>query len=226
MIAFRWVAAGTALFLGAADRLTDAELDAASLLPGWTRRHVLAHVASNATALERLVSRARSGRRSPMYASPEQRVEEIDRGALRSPARLRDELRTTADELAAAFESLPDTAWSHEVVTAQGRTLPATELPWLRAREVNVHAVDLDAGVGFDDLPDGFCEALVGDIAAVRGSRGDGPALLLAAAGTRSVWTVTGRGDPVAVTLPVRRLAGWLTGREADPALPALPPWL
>ena len=30
-----------------------------------------------------------------------------------------------------------------EVVTAQGRTVPATEIPWLRAREVYVHVVDL-----------------------------------------------------------------------------------
>jgi len=224
MTAPHWADEGTALFLRAVDRLIDADLDRPSLLSGWSRRHVLAHVASNATALGRLVSWVSTGVKTPMYASASDRAAEIERGATQSPARLRANLRTTADELAAAFSSLSEAAWSHQVVTAQGRTVPATELPWLRAREVNVHAVDLDAGVGFDDLPDGFCSALVEEIARLRSARADGPALRLT--DNSALWTVEGHGKPLSVERPLNRLAGWLAGRETDPDLPTLPAWL
>ena len=54
--------------------------------------------------------------------------------------------------------------WEHEVRTRQGRLIRAAQLPWLRAREVMVHAVDLDGGVGFADLPEDFCAALRANI--------------------------------------------------------------
>ena len=31
--------------------------------------------------------------------------------------------------------------------------MPATDVPWMRAKEVWVHGVDLDAGLAFADLP-------------------------------------------------------------------------
>ncbi len=49
-----------------------------------------------------------------MSASPQARGEEIEYGAT---------LR-------------PDTAWAHEVKTAQGRTVPMSETLWMRSREV------------------------------------------------------------------------------------------
>lgn len=44
------------------------------------------------------------------------------------------------------WRDLPDANWTHEVRTAQGRTVPASETVWMRTREVWVHAVDLDNG--------------------------------------------------------------------------------
>ena len=70
--------------------------------------------------------------------------------------------------------SLTDEQWEAEVVTAQGRTVPASETPWMRAREVMVHAVDLGTGIGFDDLPDGFLVALCDDIVGKRAAAGGG----------------------------------------------------
>ena len=46
---------GTAFFARKLNELTDADLDGVSLLPGWTRRHVVAHVGYNARAIARLV---------------------------------------------------------------------------------------------------------------------------------------------------------------------------
>jgi maleylpyruvate isomerase len=222
--AAEWAVQGTTLFLHALDNLHDADLDGATTLPGWTRRHLAAHVAANAEAIGRLVSWARTGQETPMYASPEQRAAGIAAGALRSPDELRGWAHRSADALAAAFAALPPSCWQAEVVTAQGRRVPATELPWMRAREVAVHTVDLCTGVGFADLPAGFCRALVEDVVARRGSLGDAPALNLAADGT--TWRVRGVGEPTSVTLPIAELAAWLTGRLIRADLPELPPWL
>jgi maleylpyruvate isomerase len=219
-----WAVQGTTLFLGALDDLRDADLHGATTLPGWTRRHLVAHVASNAEAIGRLVSWARSGQETPMYASPEQRAADIAAGALRPPAELRGWAHRSADALAAAFAALPPSGWQAEVVTAQGRRVPATELPWMRAREVAVHTVDLRTGVVFADLPAGFCRALVEDVVEHRSRVGDGPAPNVAGDGT--TWRVRGVGEPTSVTLPIAELAAWLTGRLIRADLPELSPWL
>ena len=52
---------GTAFFARKLTELTDEELDGGSLLPGWTRRHVVAHVGYNARAIARLVEWAANG---------------------------------------------------------------------------------------------------------------------------------------------------------------------
>jgi maleylpyruvate isomerase len=219
------VAEGTQLLLDAVDGLTDARLDEACALPGWTRRHLLAHVAANAEALGRLASWAATGVETPMYASPEQRDADIATGAARPPAQLRARLRTTAAALASALDALSPQARRALVRTAQGRLRRAEELPWMRAREVWIHAVDLGTGLTFDRLPAAFCHRLVDEIAGLRAERGTGPALELEAPGA-GAWTVAGRGRPHRVELPLPELAAWLAGRAAPDGAPALPPWL
>jgi maleylpyruvate isomerase len=217
----------TNLFLTTVDSLPDTDLDKPTPLPGWSRRHLLAHVASNAQALGRLVNWARTGVRTPMYSSAEQRNADIEAGARRSPDSLRAAVHSSAAQLAEQFRDLPDEAWSAEVVTAQGRTVPATEILWMRTREVAIHTVDLDVGVDFADLPEGFCLALVSDIARWRSGQGPamtGPAMALSD-GTRT-WTVPGVGDPVQVMLTTPQLAAWLSGRSQPAGLPELPKWL
>lgn len=209
-----WMQQGTQLLLSAVSRLSDDDLGRPTDLPGWTRAHLLAHVGFNAEALRRLASWARTGERNPMYASAEQRAAEIADGATWQAGRLRTFVEGTAEALAADLDALSDADWRREVVTAQGRTVPAAEIPWLRARDVAVHAVDLDAGVQFADLPEDLCVALVSDIAALRSSRGDGPALDLSSQG-RS-WSVGGTGEATSVDAPACDLARWLTGRGSD----------
>jgi maleylpyruvate isomerase len=220
--AISFVDEGTTLFLDALAGLSDAELDAPCALPGWTRRHLLAHVASNAEALRRLLSWARTGVENRMYASPEQRVAAIETGAARPVGELRDQVRGSADALAADIAELPAAAWSVEVITAQGRTVPASTVVWMRAREVYVHAVDLGAGVTFADLPEPFCAALLDDVVRWHASR-SGPALVLVTPdGVREI-----PGDDARrVELPLADAAAWLTGRDERPDLPVLSRWL
>lgn len=104
-----------------------------------------------------------------MYSSMDQRNADIESGATLPATRLAAWVNGSARSLAVAMDALTTDQWRAEVVTAQGRTVPATEIPWLRAREVCVHAVDLGTGLTFADLPDGFLSALVVDIQAKRG---------------------------------------------------------
>ncbi|GHB33242.1 maleylpyruvate isomerase [Streptomyces viridiviolaceus] len=225
-----WMRLGTALLVGAADP-DDAVLDAPSTLPGWSRKHVVAHVAANAEALGNLVHWAATGDKTPMYASPEERAAGIEKGAALPAAELTAWLRRSAQELETAMAALGDERWRAEVVTAQGRTVPATELPWMRSREVCVHAVDLAKGVTFADLPARFLAALCDDVVAKRAA-GSGPALVLVPTDYEARWELPGTGDPVEVTGPLHELTAFLTGRPASPTtrhggpVPVLGPWL
>jgi maleylpyruvate isomerase len=224
----RWVAQGTAHFSGAMATMPDRRLEQATTLPGWTGRHLLAHVAANADALVNLATWARTGVQTPMYASPSQRDEEIESGSRRPLAELRSWVAGSAAALDVALGRLGSAHWERAVRTAQGRTVPASEITWLRAREVMIHAVDLGAGVGFDDLPAGFLAALIDDITARRTAAGDGPALTLAATDHFGTWRVAGPGEPTAVIGTVAGLAAYLAGRPTRgvAGAPALPRWL
>ena len=175
--ALTWVEHGTELLARQVAALDEQAMTERSALPGWTRKHLVAHVAANADALGNLVQWARTGERAPMYSSMDQRNADIESGATLSAAQLAAWMHGSAGNLAVAMGALTSDQWRAEVVTAQGRTVPATEIPWLRAREVCVHAVDLGTGLTFADLPDGFLSALVVDIQAKRGLVGvpDGP---------------------------------------------------
>lgn len=227
----RWMAHGTATFLDALATLPDDRLDRPTALVGWTGRHLLAHVAANADALVNLAHWARTGEETPMYASPAQRDADIEAGATRPAAELRAWAVRAAETLQTRLAELDERRWNRLVRTAQGRTVPAEEIPWMRAREVMVHAVDLGAGVGFDDFPADFLAALIDDIAAKRS--GAGPALALTATDHGRTWTVPGSGDPTPVGGALAGLAAYLSGRRTDgvtgtqsrPA-PELPRWL
>ncbi|MBM0236186.1 maleylpyruvate isomerase family mycothiol-dependent enzyme [Micromonospora sp. ATA32] len=173
----KWVEHGTELLAAQVAALDEQAMTEPSALPGWTRKHLVAHVAANADALGNLVQWARTGERTPMYSSMDQRNADIESGAKLSATQLAAWMNGSARNLAVAMDALTADRWPAEVVTAQDRTVSATEIPWLRAREVCVHAVDLGTGLAFADLPDGFLSALVVDIQAKRGLAAvpDGP---------------------------------------------------
>ncbi|MEU7384313.1 maleylpyruvate isomerase N-terminal domain-containing protein [Streptomyces sp. NPDC042207] len=198
-----WARTGTELILDAVAGLDEAGFSAPSVLPEWTRGHLVAHVAANADALCNLVHWAATGDQTPMYASAEERAAGIAKGPTLSADELRSWLTGSAHRLAEGLDGLTDEQWQRQVVTAQGRTVPATELPWMRAREVCVHAVDLGTGVvTFADLPKGFLTDLVAEISAKRG--------------------LTGLPDG-----PLPEVAAWLAGRPHSLAdAPELGPWL
>ena len=200
-----WVAQGTAL---CARALADTDLDAPSSLPGWTRKHVAAHLSNNAEALGNLVHWARTGEERRMYASREQRNADIEARSQRPADELLQRFQQTARTLAEAMSELTEEQWQAQVLSAQGNPIPVTEVPWMRSVEVMIHAVDLDAGITFADLPADFLEELWADDRAKSGI------------------------DPQ-VHGPLHQCAAYLTGRRYEDVLtpdgkpaPPPPPWL
>src|SRR3954451_23550945 len=71
----------TALVVQTARRLDDAAVRALSLCPGWTRGHLLTHLARNADGLVNVAHSAVTGVPVPMYASAEARNADVEAGA-------------------------------------------------------------------------------------------------------------------------------------------------
>lgn len=223
-----WMRQGTELLLITVAALSDAELREPSALKDWARSHVVAHLARNAEALSRLAHWAATGEETPMYPDAASRNADIERTAGNPADVLRSELRATAAELDRRLSALDDAAWSAPVRTAQGRPIPGREIPWMRIREVWLHAVDLDAGVRTADFPPELAEVLLDDVAAVVGGKPDCPSLVLRAADSDRTWALGRDRERTEVSGPVAELLAWVSGRASgltDP-LPELPPWI
>ncbi|MEU5592661.1 maleylpyruvate isomerase family mycothiol-dependent enzyme [Streptomyces sp. NPDC020298] len=227
---------GTAAFEADVHWLSDPGLARPSHLLGWSRSHVVAHVARNADALVNLLTWARTGVETSMYASPARRASQIEEGARRPAHELRADLVEADSRLSGELTALPDECWDATVRTARGREVPASQVPWMRAREVWVHTVDLNADTTFDDVPHEVCTALVDDVATAFRARTDVPPVELRAEDADRTWLLgkPGDADPVVVTGDIPSLAAYATGRPVPgplyaahgASIPRLPAWL
>jgi maleylpyruvate isomerase len=223
--ALRWWADGELVVAGHIDRLSDDDLAAGSNLPGWSRAHVVAHLARNADALVNLLSWAQTGVETPMYPSRAVRDADIDATAALPPAELRSDYVAACERLAKAIEAMPTAAWTAQVRTMQGTEIPASNVPWMRAKEVWVHGTDLGAGLSFADLPADFCAALVDDVLGLFASRGETPDVTVVCTDVDRTW---GDGG-TRVEGPVTAVAAWLTRSDASRLsgdVPPPPAWL
>ncbi|HKS44512.1 MAG TPA: maleylpyruvate isomerase family mycothiol-dependent enzyme [Amycolatopsis sp.] len=227
-ITLPWMREGTTRLLDLVTTLDDTGLRAASGLPGWSRAHVVGHLARNAEALTRLATWARTGIENPMYADPGQRADEIEQSASLPAAELRRQLRATADVLDTALSSLTTAQWSAPVRSALGRRIPAAEIPWMRIREVWLHAADLTATPSLASMPDGALDLLLDDTTTTLSRKPDCPAVVVAPGDRDRTWRLQ-PDIPAAdtITAPAAEIAGWLTGRlPGRPGWPPLPRWL
>ncbi len=115
-----------------------------SLLPGWTRGHVLTHIARHADSVIRALNGAARGEVAARYpGAPGSRDREIDDGADRTVAELVTDVIDTSAALDATIDALSDEAWRGRY---QGRTgeAPTVWLPAMRRYEVELHLADLD----------------------------------------------------------------------------------
>lgn len=126
--------------------IDDVTVTGDSLLPGWTRGHVLTHLARNADSLARGLAGAIDGREVDRYPGPPGlRDQEIAEGARRPAADLVADVVGSAAALEATVSCMTAIAWEGTTRRA-GRVEQAKRLPWLRWRELELHHVDLDLG--------------------------------------------------------------------------------
>ncbi|MFF3321713.1 maleylpyruvate isomerase family mycothiol-dependent enzyme [Streptomyces sp. NPDC002889] len=210
--------------LSAAARLDNAAIGGPSRLPGWSRGHVLAHLARNADAVVNILG----GR--PMYESAEARDADIERDAPRPLADQLSDVRESAARFQAAGAEAAD--WSRTVELRNGVKDAAARIPFRRLVEVELHHVDLDIGYELEDLPKEFTEREIDFLAERFGGHKDVPSTGLAT-DDGQFWTTGGGADgaAVVVTGTASELLGWLAGRRDGSALevtggplPALPP--
>jgi len=222
-----WMRDGEARVLGFVAHLDDDALAAPSRLPGWDRAHVVGHLARNADALQNLVTWARTGIETPMYASVEQRADGIEEAAAQAPDTLRSDVVAASERLLTALDALGDETWDAQIRTARGRPITAAEIPWMRVRENWVHAVDLGTGATLADMPAGAVDRLVDEVAGGLAGRDDCPAVTLTATDRDPGrhWTIGPEGDGTEVSGTAAELLAWLIGREPGD-YPPVPAWL
>lgn len=223
----------TERLLTAAVALDNAAVAGPSRLPGWSRGHVLAHLARNADALVNVLE----GR--PMYISAEARDSDIERDAPRPLAAQLTDVRDTAARFQAVGAAPAD--WDRTVELRNGVTDVAARVPFRRLIEVELHHVDLDIGYELEDLPEEFTGREIDFLTQRFSGHADVPPTRIVATGGGGAkgsreggeeWHTGGKnGDPVTVSGPAPALLGWLAGRRdgtgldtAGAMLPTLPP--
>jgi len=192
--------------------LTDTQAREPSLLPGWSRGHVLTHVARNADALGNLVEWARTGVRTPMYPSRQERDAVIEAQSGRSADELRLDVHDSHERFLTALGTLAPDEWNRQLVWGgHDRHGPASVIPFLRRTEVEVHHIDLNLDHTLAHWPGEFVEALLDDIADESSHRDDFTGCVLVANDDERRWVVAGGGPEISGPPPA--LLGWLIGR-------------
>ncbi|MGW1213179.1 maleylpyruvate isomerase family mycothiol-dependent enzyme [Streptomyces sp. NPDC002499] len=209
--------------LTAAAKLDNVSTAEPSRLPGWTRGHVLAHLARNADALVNVFE----GR--PMYVDGEARDADIERDAPRPLDVQLADLRDSAVRFQETGAAPAD--WSRTVELRNGVTDSAARVPFRRWIEVELHHVDLGVGYELEDLPAEFTERETDFLAERFAGHPDVPPTRLTD-GTHA-WSTGRAADAPAITVTgsPADLLGWLAGRRDGSgltveggALPGLPP--
>ncbi|UZX02617.1 maleylpyruvate isomerase family mycothiol-dependent enzyme [Arthrobacter sp. CDRTa11] len=237
----------------AAGKLTDMDVVAPSTLSGWTRGHVLAHIAGISHAMARQLEYAARGETVELYdGGQDGRNNAINAASGHDAATHREDLQAALDRVLKAFDSVagpeaPGLAgpgsdpsesgagksgvtWQTPIAYRGGVVLDGGLALW---RELVIHTSDLGTGPGAEAWSRLFCEHLF-DFLAARVPPGD--KLVLQPLGLPPV-TIGSGGRSVVISGMITDIAAWLAGREpslgslrasaaADGVdLPTLLPW-
>jgi maleylpyruvate isomerase len=128
--------------------ITEPDLRAPSLLPGWTRARVLAHLSLGADAMRNLLAGARTGLDRSAGASAEAHEAGLKHSESLRPEELVSALADSAMALRTVARQLPGDRWQVPVRVPGLTPFPAAELLTRRLVEVELHHCDLGAGYG------------------------------------------------------------------------------
>ncbi len=195
--------------------LTDEQVAQPSVLPGWTRGHVLAHLANGTVALAGQAEHEGT-KVEPYPGGRPARDAAIEAGAGRSAAEHRAAIAEAVARLTKAWAGVRD--WDTPVHYRDSTLTGTAYAVW---REVEIHTRDL--GLGPVTWSPEFCDHAA-DFLAARVP--DGIRLTLRAPDRR--WTI-GDGEEVELTGSRTDLIAWLAGRAPDGPVtgdaPELKPW-
>jgi maleylpyruvate isomerase len=228
-------ASTSALLVGLdAECWTDTDVRAPSVLPGWTRGHVLTHIARNADGIAATLAGALRGEvvlRYPQGSAG--RDADIKAGAGRGAVALIADVRESADRLDRVFAAVAE-ASGWDLTTENGRRAHS----WLSARwrEVEIHRADLQGTYDAAGWPATFVGYLLPKLAAEVSIRTSHPLRIEVAHEDSTTTDLGGRSwasggaDGVTVLGPDWALLAWLTGRPSLTdgqlsTMPELSPW-
>ena len=203
--------------LASAATLSDDQVREPSLLPGWSRGHVLTHLARNGDGLANLLTWAETGVETPQYPSLEAREADIEAGAGRSADELTADLAGSAEAFAARARGLPDEAWLAQVRGMRGPAHPAWFVLNRRLFEIEVHHADLGWEYGPPDWPGWFVSD---ELYRLTGEYTQDPACPAAVLNDinsgRQYFLRTDDDSATTVSGSGYALLAWLIGRESD----------
>lgn len=147
---------GHAEVLTAAAGLDDHQIARPSLLPGWPRARVIAHLAHKSWSHVAVFEGAIVGDVRAQYPHGQAAAEgETAAWSLRTAAELHELLREGFAALERSWARLPDEAWLRRGVSSAGER-SMNEFVDRHLRDVFVHHVDLGVGYGPHDWPPAF----------------------------------------------------------------------
>ena len=217
--AFGSVSEATRRFADAVSALSDDQVGGATLIPPWTRGHVITHIARAADSYRRLLAGAIEGVEAPQYPSMQFRADQIEAGSTRPVAELVADVVEASARFEQMMRTLPDAAWGAKVRMRPGELRDPAALPLIRLREIEVHHVDLDVGYTFADIAPDTAVWIIDDILMELGRRDPIRPLRLKATDT-GLDRALGIGGPLVTGSQVDLLA-WLSGRTAGTGLSA-----
>lgn len=200
-----------------------------SRLPGWSRGHLLTHIARNADSHVRVLEAAVRGEVVEQYVGgKEGRATAIEAGARRSPADLIADIDTSARTLFELWDEVPGRVWDDGWVPLSGGK-PAWIVPYSRWRETEIHHVDLDLGYEIEDWPIEFVAVALLEAPSSLENRLRGDSAPDVEAEDLDFELGSGAGSRVKA--PARVVLAWLTGRLPEDdrraaGLPSLSPWM
>jgi len=210
------VASAEALVAQFVKNLSNEDVAANSLLPDWSRGHVLSHLANNARGLSNLIEWALTGVQKNMYVSVEQRAIDIENDATRSGNEIIADFLEQSKIFASNLDRLMvGPLLSEEVVLGNGSHVHPYEMTTLRERELLVHLVDLGLEYKANDWTFDFSIKTLKSVSA--GKRKESVKYRLLIAGDHT-WTMDQNGMVDIFGTP-QSLAAWLMGREPDDTL-------
>ncbi|MFJ9615226.1 maleylpyruvate isomerase family mycothiol-dependent enzyme [Streptomyces noursei] len=210
------------------DALTDLKAREPSALPGWSRGHVITHLARSADAYHWLLTLARTG----VEPGPRADAATLDRalrvGAARDAAELVADLRGSLNRLFDEAGAMPSGRWPTLVSALAGWRHPAWFTLHRAWRELETHHVDLNLGYTSINWPARYVIWALDETVAALAARAF-PVARVEATDLDRAWTLAPTGPTV--TGPGHALLAWFCGRgpdtllRSDRQLPTPPAW-